>query len=169
MYEVPLPVKSNITKCCWGSAASLSKLVIVSDSSGSINAYDVRTQKVAHSMKVEGGVMDMEMCDDASRNKLVVSAGRKVSFFDLSSFKLMKAIDVAISFNEEGGTSLHPDGSKFVTGGSDLWVRVYDYNTGECLETNKGHHGPVRCVRYAPGGASYATGSEDGTIRLWKS
>ncbi|GMH47071.1 hypothetical protein TrVE_jg167 [Triparma verrucosa] len=167
-HSIPLKAKANITKCCWGVAPALENLVTVSDSTGLISSFDIRTQKVAHTMKVDAGIMDMELCED-DRNKLVVSAGKKVSFFDMSSFQLLKSVDVAISFNEEGGTSLHPDGTKFVTGGSDLWVRVYDYNSGECLETNKGHHGPIRCVRYAPGGASYATGSEDGTIRLWRS
>ncbi|KAG9723362.1 hypothetical protein KCU73_g13716, partial [Aureobasidium melanogenum] len=40
--------------------------------------------------------------------------------------------------------------------------------SGAEIETRKGHHGPVWTSAFSPDGKLYATGSEDGTIKLWK-
>ena len=70
---------------------------------------------------------------------------------------------------EVASVALHGGQRKFVTGSAaDTWVRVWDYDAETVLETGKGHHGPIWSVSFSPDGKLYATGSEDGTVKLWK-
>ena len=156
--------------------------VLTAASDGKVRFWDISTAAATpvRTISIDGNkeIRDMELSYVPSKmnpNEMVpiltVAADSFVYFYDLSRVEhecLLKKHVMPIHFREEGGASLHPSGKIFIAGGSDLWVRVFDFETGKELECNKGHHGPIRCVRYAPGGNTYATGSEDGTIRLWK-
>eukprot|EP00897_Mesotaenium_endlicherianum_P003755 jgi/Mesen1/3407/ME000192S02570 len=94
---------------------------------------------------------------------ITTADGNDVKFWD-SRYELVKSFTMPRPVES---ASLSPSLNKFVEGGADMWVRIHDFKTGEELECHKGHHGPVHCIRFAPGGESYASGSEDGTIRIW--
>ena len=175
--------KVNITKAIWLD----NEIVLAAASDGKIRAWNILSEELVCTLEVGDGVRDMEVTHLKDQTVLTVAAGTTVSFFQLATNNnssasnntngsekktvdgvLLHQHKMPIHFREEGGASLHPDGNKFVAGGSDLWVRVFDFASGDELECHRGHHGPIRCLRYAPNGKTYATGSEDGTIRLWK-
>jgi len=56
----------------------------------------------------------------------------------------------------------------FVCGGEDFKIYKFDYITGNEIESFKGHFGPVHTISFSPDGELYASGSEDGTLRLWQ-
>ena len=155
------PKPPVITKICWFNNTT----VICGCSDGDIRIIDTETSKLIHTIDTgKDEIRDLELCQTI----LTVAAGKTVFFYETANqYQLIKQYDMPVHFREEGGASLHPNQTKFIAGGSDLWVRVYDYATGKELECLKGHHGPIRCLRYSPTGKLFATGSEDGTIRLW--
>lgn len=96
---------------------------------------------------------------------LTTAEGSVVRMWDAASLTQLKSHRVQ-SGNAESASYCASKGL-FVVGGADMWVRLCSYETGQELECNKGHHGPVHAVRFSPTYDSYASGSEDGTIRIW--
>jgi len=128
--------------------------------------WDLRSLSEIHSINLPDMINSMEL--SVPKSTLVVCAGKDVSFLPLVPHTVPThtlTLPHAIS-----SASLHPTlGDRFVAGSSsDPWVRVYGLVNGEEREVYKGHHGPVHCIEYSPDGEMYASGSEDGTIRLWQ-
>lgn len=163
-----LKQESPITKLAWMT----NDLLLCACMNGKIYLWNTASKELIRTLETSEGAeirdMEVQSLEGSQKMMLSVAAGTKVYFFDLDTYALLHEYKMPIHFRDEGGVTLHPSGTKFVAGGSDLWVRVFDFASGQELECHKGHHGPIRCVRYAPDGKSYASGSEDGTIRLWK-
>lgn len=66
--------------------------------------------------------------------------------------------------------SFHPTGDYMVVGSDHEVLRVYDVNTSQCFASaipSQQHTSSVTCVKYASTAKIYASGSLDGTIKLW--
>ena len=157
--------ESLIRSVVWDKRGSASDNVIVTADDKGVRYWDVRAGKQSDHWIVPNP-KDTLTSLEQSRNYLCVTAGKSVYFIDPASHAVVK--DVATDYLVSS-VSLNPAMTKFVTGGSaELWVRVYDFESGKEIELYKGHHGPIHTVEFSPDGGLYATGSEDGTIRLWK-
>ncbi|KAF2297603.1 hypothetical protein GH714_000144 [Hevea brasiliensis] len=130
---------------------------------GGVRLWDIRSGKIVQTLDTKSPVTSAEVSQDG--RYITTADGSTVKFWDANHFGLVKSYNMPCNVES---ASLEPKlGNKFVAGG-DMWIHVFDFNTGEQIGCNKGHHGPVHCVRFSPGGESYASGSEDGTIRIWQ-
>jgi len=167
----------GVQKAVWASALGRDA-VVTGATDGALRLWDVRAStdapQLAVSLRGEGvaaaaagkraPVADVEVHPDGT---VVAVCGKRVSLLDArASLAAKRRLDV--KFDAEAA-SLSPDGTRVAAGGSDLWLHVLDAETGAETGTHKGHHGPIFCVRFDPasGGKRCATGSEDGTVRLW--
>ncbi|KAI9882978.1 MAG: hypothetical protein M1823_005270 [Watsoniomyces obsoletus] len=187
-YEIGPGIHGGTIKSIvWGADPNI--LVTAADDK-KIRWWDLRSRSVLGEFEVDGSVGSCEMNavssyallengntemtdnnnhikNNSSGGILTVAAGKNVYFFDgMATRQLLKTIKTPY---EVASAALHPERKQFVTGGAgDTWVRLYDYEDGKELELGKGHHGPIWSTSFSPDGKLYATGSEDGTIKLWK-
>ncbi|XP_075490718.1 uncharacterized protein LOC142529162 [Primulina tabacum] len=131
---------------------------------GGVRLWDVRTGAIVRTLETKSSVTSAEVSQDG--RYITTADGSTVRFWDANHFGLVKSYNMPCIVES---ASLEPKyGNKFIVGGEDMWIHVFDFHTGAEVGCNKGHHGPVHCVRFSPEGESYASGSEDGTIRIWQ-
>lgn len=64
--------------------------------------------------------------------------------------------------------SIGCDDTVVAAAGEDEFVRIYNLHTGQLLDEKALHHDWVRSVAFAPTTPTLASGSGDGTVRVWQ-
>jgi serine-threonine kinase receptor-associated protein len=169
-YEIGAGIHNgSIQAVVWGTDRNV---VITGAEDKTIRWWDLRTaEKPIQTYEIEGTLGSCEFNKlaggDPQDAYLAVAGGKKAYFFSATTpGQLMREHELPY---EVASVAVNAKEKKFVIGGrSEQWVRVYDLDTCEELNVLKGHHGPVWSTSFSPDGKLCATGSEDGTIKLWK-
>lgn len=151
----------------WGS--DLNVLTTASEDKH-VRWFDIRARAPIATVALDGPIGSCELSNTAST--LAVAAGKTAYFFDgRTPGQLLKSVKLPA---DVVSVAVHEGERKFVTGGSgDTWARVWDLDYdekdgGKELDVWKGHHGPIWSLGFSPDGKICASGSEDGTVKLWK-
>ena len=150
----PAPVRNGL----WHANDTLI-LAAANDVPG-VRVWDVRAKGVVRTLDTADAVTDVCVCGGL----LVTASGKEVRTWDAATFEPKATF--TLDFPVYTAAVCQAKG-RFVAAGADMWPRLFELASGTELECNKGHHGPVHSVRFHPSGESYASGSEDGTIRIW--
>ncbi|KAF2858958.1 WD repeat protein [Piedraia hortae CBS 480.64] len=133
--------------------------------------WDLRQQSciASHDLDANPGSCELNGGLDEQKDGeiITVAAGKSIYFFDGGRpGTLTKKIETA---GEVASAALNGSARRVVTGSpGDTWVRIWDFDSGQEVEMGRGHHGPIWTVAFSPDGKLYGTGSEDGTVKLWK-
>jgi translation initiation factor 3 subunit I len=172
---VKIPMRnSKITSMCW----FLDDTIITGHENGMLGSYDLRNAKEVVSMtdSHSGAIQDMQMSKDGTMF-VTASKDNTAKLFDTDALTHLKTYKTERPVNS---ASISPNFDHVVLGGGQDAMDVTTTSTRsgkfdsrffhliyeEEFARLKGHFGPINSLAFHPDGKSFASGGEDGFVRL---
>eukprot|EP01110_Echinostelium_bisporum_P008055 TRINITY_DN296_c0_g1_i1.p1 TRINITY_DN296_c0_g1~~TRINITY_DN296_c0_g1_i1.p1 ORF type:complete len:172 (+),score=55.89 TRINITY_DN296_c0_g1_i1:131-646(+) len=158
----------------WGP---LNKTIITCGEDGVIRVYDAETRKLVQESKDHVKGINRMAWD---KNKIMFITASKDSTSKLIDAKTLKVIKTFDTGRPVNAASLSPIKDHVILGGgqsaesvtttridsSQFKVRFFHKIYQEELGSLPGHFGPVNTMSFSPDGRSFASGGEDGYVRV---
>ncbi|XP_039300681.1 cleavage stimulation factor subunit 1 [Nilaparvata lugens] len=106
------------------------------------------------------------------REPILASGSRDftIKMFDYAKASVKKAFKTITDADHIRCMSFHPSGDFLVVGTQHPVIRLYDANTAQCFVCSVPKHqhtAPITSVKYSSNAKYFASGSRDGSIKLW--
>ncbi|XVF86525.1 hypothetical protein PTKIN_Ptkin18bG0048100 [Pterospermum kingtungense] len=125
----------------WSSCLDTNALHVAFASADYSALWDLKSGKIVQTLETKSPVTSAEVSQDG--RYITTVDGSTVEFWDANHFGLVKRYNMP--YNVESASLEPKHGNKFIAGGEDMWVHVFDFHTGEEVGCNKGHHGLIHC------------------------
>jgi translation initiation factor 3 subunit I len=180
--QAPEPVRvlkpsedcGKIYRAMWGA---LNQTIIACGEDGYVRKWDVESgAEIAKVLVHKAGIRDMQYNKDRT---MIITASRDstAKITDVKTFEVMKSF---VSDRPLNSAAISPLMNHVIMGGGQdaMNVTVTSSKVGhfeidfhhlvyeEFMGSVKGHFGPVNSCAFCPDGKSFASGSEDGYVRL---
>jgi len=174
VFQMEEPDKVKICKAIWGFN---NEQIISCTSEGFVKVYDTEKQTLVKAMRVHEGPITSIKSDKDCVTFITASKDGKAKLFDIRSYEVIKTFDVGRPINCSdisplmehiimGGGERAEDVTTSISTTEQFQVRFYHSIYEEELEKVLGHFGPVNAISFNPDGRSFASGGEDGYVRL---
>jgi len=175
VMSLPIPAKGpKVTSLIWNG---LDDLIVTGHDNGDIVQWDVKThQKVKISSEHQKVISDLQLSSDRT---MFISASKDTTakLWDMDQLENKKTYkterpvnSAAISPNKDhvvlGGGQEAMDVTTTSTKIGKFDARFFHLIFEEEFAKVKGHFGPINSLRFHPDGKSYASGGEDGYVRI---
>ncbi|NER78087.1 MAG: NACHT domain-containing protein [Leptolyngbya sp. SIO1D8] len=169
--------RSQLVKTLEGHTSSIYSLAVSTDGSvivsGSrfpemvIRVWDAQTGEC---LKILAGHSDsVRSVAIADKENVVISGSASddtsLKIWDLQTGECLRTL--AGHTDSVRSLVVHPDQTRFLSGGYDALIKAWDIHSGECLGTLRGHTAAVQTLEIAGNGTVLASGSYDNSVRLW--
>ena len=133
-----------------------------------VRLWDLRTGETVRRIETGDAVVKGAQLSIDGSILTVTLSNRQLLFVDAASPHFTVSRQLSLPSTADCA-SFAPSTGLIATGcEAELWARLWRVEGGDEVGVFKGHHGPVRTVCFSPDGTAFASGSEDGTIRIWQ-
>jgi translation initiation factor 3 subunit I len=151
------------------------KLFITCDN-GEYIVYNLLTNTIEKSEKIHTDFIKSVSFNKDKTKLITASIDTTCKIINLENFEIEKTFENIVPCN---CAVFSPIRNYIIVGGgldamlvaqkanNDFTSRFFSYNTGKFFGSISGHFGPIRYININPDGKSFATASQDGTIRIY--
>ncbi|CCH44683.1 hypothetical protein BN7_4251 [Wickerhamomyces ciferrii] len=172
-----IPTYEGLERVSVAGFSYLGKYIIAGHQDGTVSKYDAKTGEFINSVKVhEGLVTDLQFSED--RTYFITSSKDKSSkILDVDNLNILKkfesdsplnsaAITPLKNFVVLGGGQEARDVTTTAANQGKFEARFYHKIFEDEIGRVKGHFGPLNYIAIHPKGTGYASGGEDGYVRV---